>query len=191
MRSSLKIWASIGMAVLLLVSFSACLGDGGDDGANGDGDGYGITLPVSDLILSDEDLSGWYSWSGSSVDYPVEDYNDHAVAFFIDSVDSSQANHSMVLLIMEFDGYDDANDSYDLIVSNMDQQYELHPVDVGTEGFYITEGNHTSAFFKKYRYVTVLHYTPLTGDALSLSEILSMAQTQSDNIVYDTENDGY
>ena len=170
------------VALIVLMAFSGCLGNG-DNGGDG---GYNINTPVSELIVTQSDLSGWNSWEGSGYAFPVVDYEEGAMHYFIDAGDYSDANHSLVVFLMELDGFEGANETYQAILADHEGD-GVEPIDLGTEGFYFQTdgGDSVQIFFKKYRYVAAIYYIHLDGELLSIQELQDIGEIQQDKIQYD------
>ncbi|MFP4169700.1 MAG: hypothetical protein ACLFUV_01565 [Methanomassiliicoccales archaeon] len=174
----------LALAVLIVAGFSGCL-DGDDGGDGGDG-GYNITSPVSELIVGESDFPEWHSWEGEGYATPVDDYEDFAVDHFIDAENRSEANNSMVVLLMEFDGFEDANGTYDRILAEHEMD-DPQPIELGSEGSYFesNDGESIQIFFKKYRYVTAVYYNNLAGDPISIQELKELVEIQQDKIHFE------
>lgn len=167
-------------SLILVIALAGCL-NGGDGGGGG---GYGTVAPVSDLIIDEDDIQDWYFLDPWTHEVPVESYQDLAVVMIADSPDLATADHVIMIIVFELDGYEGANETFDHLSQFYSSEHALEPLDIGSDGFAVQVDDQIHLVFKKYRYVSLTIYTSLGEVALSLAELIEIAETQEQKITY-------
>jgi hypothetical protein len=176
------------MAILAVVStfalsvvLAGCLG--GDNG-DGGGGGYTTTIPVEDLIVDESDLEGWFLFSSSGFDIEIGGSEDVAIVLLFDSESILEANHTMSIGLFQMAGTVQAGEAYQELKAEYQGNYTITEIDVGPEGFWAELDETTHLIFTKYRYITIMIYAPIGGEALTIEELIDIAEIQAEKLVY-------